>query len=49
VMERKRATGERMDALIRGPVLAQSGTNGTEMGDPVSIAVNEKAPATGLF
>jgi hypothetical protein len=28
VMERSRDTGVRMDALIRGPVLAQSGTNG---------------------
>jgi integrase len=48
VMERTRDTGARMDALIQGPVSAQTGTNGTEAVTPVAVAANEKAPFPGL-
>jgi hypothetical protein len=42
MMERKRDTGARMDALIRGPVLAQTGTNAAEAFDPMPVASTEK-------
>lgn len=48
VMERKRDTGARMDALLRGADWAPMGTNGAEAGDPVATAANEKAPCPGL-
>ncbi len=48
VMERKRDTGERMDALIRGPVSAQTGTSGTEAIDPASTLAT-KNPVSGAF
>ena len=39
-MERKRDTGERMDALIRGADWAQTGTNGETVSFPVATAEN---------
>jgi len=42
VTERKRETGARMDALIRGADRAQMRTNGTAAVDRVAIAANEK-------
>jgi integrase len=44
VMERKRDTGARMDALIRGADWAQMGTNGAERIDPLSVAATENPP-----
>jgi hypothetical protein len=43
VMERKRDTGEQMDALIQPPVWAQKGTNGVDEVVDVLSAGNEKA------
>jgi integrase len=48
VMERKRDTGARMDALIRGPVSAQSGTNGSEAVDPLPVAATRNPAGAGL-
>jgi hypothetical protein len=36
-MKRKRDTGTRMDALVRGADWAQMGTNGEEAPAPVSV------------
>ena len=47
-MERKRDTGERMDALVKGADWAQMGTNGTEAVDPVAVAAN-KPRRSGAF
>jgi integrase len=41
-MDRDRATGARMDALIRGADWAQVGTKGTARVDAVALAENEK-------
>jgi hypothetical protein len=43
-MERKRDTGQRMDALIRGADWAQMGTSGETIELPVAAAEN-KNPA----
>jgi hypothetical protein len=48
VMERKRDTGERMDALVRGADWARMGTNGAGEGPTVASFGNEKAPSPGL-
>jgi integrase len=48
VMERKRDTGERMDALVRGAEWAQNGTSGVEAVEPVADPGNEKASFPGL-
>ena len=49
VMERKRDTGVRMDALIRGADWAQMGTNGPETVDPPSALATENPAGAGLF
>lgn len=41
VMERKRDTGERMDALVRGADWAQTGTNGELEVEALSVAATE--------
>jgi hypothetical protein len=41
-MERKRDTGERMDALLRGAEWAAMGRNGTDEIDPMPTAATEK-------
>jgi hypothetical protein len=41
VMERKRDTGERMDALVRGADCAQTGTNGHPEVEALSVAATE--------
>jgi hypothetical protein len=41
VMERKRDTGARMDALLRGADWAQMGTNSLEAPDAVSAETTE--------
>ena len=43
MMERKRDTGERMDALVRGADWAQPGTNAVEAFPTVPAPGNEKA------
>jgi integrase len=48
VMERKRDTGERMDALIRGANWAQMGTNGAERFDPMPVAATKNPASAGL-
>jgi hypothetical protein len=48
VMERKRDTGARMDALLRGADWARLGTNSAEAVDPVATAANDKGPFPGL-
>ena len=52
-MERKRDTGERMDALIRGadwgPIGTNSGTNYAAPDAPVASSANGKAPKSGGF
>jgi integrase len=48
VMERKRDTGERMDALVRGADWAQTGANGVEAIDPLP-ATATKNPVSGAF
>jgi hypothetical protein len=47
-MERKRDTGERMDALVKGADWAPMGTSGAEAVDPASV-VATKNPVTGAF
>ncbi|HEX5172994.1 MAG TPA: tyrosine-type recombinase/integrase [Gaiellaceae bacterium] len=49
VMERKRDTGERMDALVRGADWAQVGTNGAEAVEPTSVLATENPAGAGLF
>jgi hypothetical protein len=49
VMERKRDTGERMDALIRGADWAPMGTNGVEAVEPASALAAENLAGAGLF
>jgi integrase len=48
VMDRKRDTGERMDALVRGADWAQTGTSGPEAVDLLSVEAT-KNPVTGAF
>jgi integrase len=43
VMERKRDTGERMDALVRGADWAQTGTNEVSVADALSAVTTEAA------
>jgi integrase len=49
VMERKRDTGARMDALVRGADWAPMGTRGPEGGSAVAAAANEKPAGAGSF
>ncbi len=49
VMERKRDTGERMDALVRGADWAQKGTSGAEAVEPVPLAATENPPFPAGF
>ena len=49
VMERKRDTGARMDALVRGADWARMGTNGAQRVEPVSTLATENPAAAGLF
>jgi hypothetical protein len=48
VIERKRDTGERMDAPVRGVDWAQTGTNGAETFDPMLTAATKTPPGAGL-
>jgi integrase len=48
VMERKRDTGERMDALVRGADWAQADTNGGEAVESLSVTAT-KNPVSGAF
>ena len=48
VMERKRDTGERMDALVRGAEWALMGTGAPEAGTPLSAPAT-KNPVAGAF
>jgi hypothetical protein len=48
VMERKRDTGERLDALVRRTVSAQAGPNGTNGVDPVSVAATRNLAGAAL-
>ena len=41
VMERKRDTGAKMDALIRGADWAQAGTNGNSEAEALSVAATK--------
>ncbi len=43
VMERKRDTGERMDALVRGADWAQTGTNGDGTAEALSTLTTKEA------
>lgn len=43
VMERKRDTGERMDALVRGADWAQTGTNGVEFDEALPTQTTKEA------
>jgi len=43
VMERKRDTGQRMDALVRGADWAQMGTNGANGNGSLAAATTEEA------
>jgi integrase len=49
VMERKRDTGERMDAPVKGADWAQMGTNGAEAVEPVSVVATENPPFPAGF
>ncbi len=50
VMERKRDTGERMDALLRdADYRALPGTSDLEAIDPVAHSANENPAGAGLF
>ena len=49
VMERKRDTGARMDALVRGADWARMGTNGVQRVEPVSTLATENPASAGLF
>jgi hypothetical protein len=44
VMERKRDTGERLDALVRGADWTPMGTTAVEGAEPVLAAVTEEPP-----
>jgi integrase len=48
VMERKRDTGARMDALIQGADWAQMGTNGAESENPLSSPETQNPAEAGL-
>jgi integrase len=48
VMERKRDTGARLDALVRGADWALMGTTSPQGGSPVAVPANEKALLPGL-
>ena len=49
VMERKRDTGERMDALVRGSDSAATGSKPAEAVDPVSVVATENPPFPAGF
>ena len=49
VMERKRDTGERMDALVKGADWAAMGSKTVEAVDPVSVAATENPPFPAGF
>jgi len=48
VMERKRDTGARMDALIQGADWAQVGTNGANGSEPLPTPETENPAGAGL-
>ena len=48
VMERKRDTGERLDALLRGADWAQKGTNDVTVADALSAVTTEEAVSSGF-
>lgn len=48
-MERKRDTGERMDALVRGAEWAAMGSNGAQVVDPVAVEANKNLAGAGLL
>jgi len=49
VMERKRDTGARMDALVRGAEWALMGTSGPETVDQLSDPATENPAVAGLL
>jgi len=49
VMERKRDTGARMDALVRGADWAPMGTNGADHGSSAAVPSTESPAGAGLF
>jgi hypothetical protein len=49
VMERKRDTGERMDALVKGADWAPLGTNGANGVGTLSVAATKNPASAGLF
>jgi hypothetical protein len=48
VMERKRDTGARMDALIQGAQWAQTGTNDAEVEIPLAVSETRDPAEAGL-
>ena len=48
VMERKRDTGARMDALIQGAQWAQTGTNEAEVEIPLAVSETTNPAEAGL-
>jgi hypothetical protein len=48
VMERKRDTGARMDALIQGAQWAETGTNDAEVEIPLAVSETRNPAEAGL-